>query len=167
MFNFPGTPGNDIIVGSPWDDIILGLAGNDSLSGGAGNDAIEGGLGRDILTGGTGNDRFIYRDTRESQAGANRDVITDFMRGSDKIVLSSIDANPFNRGDILRPNFSPDDAFTWKGLNGTISGIGQVRYILSGRNAILQVNTDRNFGNFEMEIQLNNVSYLSSTDLAL
>lgn len=164
MYNFPGTPGNDIIVGSPWNDRILGLAGNDSLSGGAGNDAIEGGLGRDTLTGGTGNDWFVYRDTRESQAGANRDVIKDFLRGSDKIDLRSIDANPFNSKP---PGFNPNDAFTWKGLNGKINGIGQVRYILSGGNAILQVNTDRNFDNFEMEIQLNSVTYLSSADLAL
>jgi Ca2+-binding RTX toxin-like protein len=151
------------VIGSNFNDSITGNNDANVLRGGLGNDTLNGGLGRDTMTGGAGNDIFVYNRTTESPAGSNRDVITDFQRGFDKIDLSAIDANPFNA--FL--SFNPNDAFTWKGLNGLISGIGQVRYIQSGANLLLQANTDFNFGNFELEIQLNALSSLSSTDVIL
>ena len=168
-----GFPGNSLLTDTLISiENVIGTNGNDSitgnndanvLSGRLGNDTLNGGLGRDTMTGGAGNDIFVYNRTTESPAGSNRDVITDFQRGFDKIDLSAIDANPFNA--FL--SFNPNDAFTWKGLNGLISGIGQVRYIQSGANLLLQANTDFNFGNFELEIQLNALSSFSSTDVIL
>jgi Ca2+-binding RTX toxin-like protein len=120
-------------------------------------------LGKDRLTGGAGNDVFVYTGTTQSPAGANRDVITDFQRGFDKIDLSAIDAIPL----LFVFGFDPNFPFTWKGLNGVINSVGQLRYIKSGVNLILQGNTDSNFGDFEFEIQLNALASLSSTDIIL
>jgi Ca2+-binding RTX toxin-like protein len=73
------------------------LRGNISinrLSGGDGNDTLVGGLGRDVLTGGAGGDRFDFNAVNESAAAlTTRDVIVDFVQGSDRIDLSTIDAN--------------------------------------------------------------------------
>jgi Ca2+-binding RTX toxin-like protein len=54
------------------------------LTGGSGNDQLFGGLGNDPLTGGTGADRFVF-DSALSRT--NIDRITDFAKGSDKLVL--------------------------------------------------------------------------------
>jgi len=80
--------GNDIINGGAGNDTIRTGAGNDSLIGGAGNDMLVGGAGNDVLTGGGGNDFFLY-DTNAafSSSSVGRDRITDFLKGSDKIVL--------------------------------------------------------------------------------
>jgi hypothetical protein len=151
------------VIGSNFNDSITGNSGANLLNGGSGNDILNGGLGNDILTGGAGNDVFVYTSTLDSPSGANRDVITDFQRGFDRIDLSLIDSNPFNAVFGINPN----DAFIWQGLNGVINGVGQVRYIQSGANLVLQANTDFNFGNYELEIQLNALSSLSSADVIL
>jgi tetratricopeptide (TPR) repeat protein len=77
-----GGPGNDTIIGGVGDDTIRGDAGDDSLTGGPGNDVLFGGEGFDTLTGGDGSDQFILPNSP-----ANRDVITDFTTGTDKIRL--------------------------------------------------------------------------------
>ena len=58
MVDFPGTSGNDTLVGAVTDDRLFGEAGNDTLDGGAGNDRLYGGQGNDrfLFTGGQGND---------------------------------------------------------------------------------------------------------------
>lgn len=58
---------------------------NDTLSGGTGNDTLVGGLGNDTLTGGAGNDIFVF-DTALN-ATTNKDSVTDFVVGQDKIQL--------------------------------------------------------------------------------
>ncbi len=97
---FPGTTGNDSLIGGNGDDSITGNAGNDTLtgnygadtlSGGDGLDTLKGGLGNDNLSGGLGNDAFIFNSLAEigSDNYSNRDTITDFAAG-DKINLSTI-----------------------------------------------------------------------------
>lgn len=99
VFNLTGTSGNDTLNGASQTDIIKGLGGNDRLDGkdgndrlygasgtdtllgGRGADVINGGLGRDILTGGGGNDTFVFATTPD------RDTITDFTSGADRIML--------------------------------------------------------------------------------
>jgi Ca2+-binding RTX toxin-like protein len=85
---------NDVLRGGLDADTLLGTSGNDSLFGDAGNDVLTGGTGRDNLTGGTGRDHFDFNTYLETgKTGSTRDVIKDFVRGYDKIDLSTIDAN--------------------------------------------------------------------------
>jgi len=73
-------------------DSLTGTSGASTIIGGGGADTIKGGGGADILTGGQGPDRFIFAALTDSAPSA-RDLITDFVPGSDIIDLSAIDAN--------------------------------------------------------------------------
>ena len=73
-------------TGNTLDNVLLGNTGRNTLSGDAGNDTLNGALGNDTLTGGAGNDTFVF-DTALS-ATTNKDSITDFTLGQDKIQLS-------------------------------------------------------------------------------
>jgi len=113
------TSGNDNLVGTEFNDTINLLDGNDTYSGLGGNDVITGGLGGDILDGGLGNDVFVYNSVSESSPSLGSvDEINDFVRGSDLIDLSGIDAN------ALTPI---DDAFTYIGNNAFTNVAGQLR----------------------------------------
>ena len=81
-----GTAGNDTLNGTAGADTINGLAGNDTINGQGGNDIIDGGLGNDSLTGGAGNDRFNFSTAPNTTT--NRDTLTDFTQGTDRIGLS-------------------------------------------------------------------------------
>jgi Ca2+-binding RTX toxin-like protein len=79
--------------GGSLDDNLIGNSLNNYFIGGAGNDTLKGGIGSDYLTGGIGNDSFCFKGV--SLTGANtvatalgRDTISDFVVGTDKIVLS-------------------------------------------------------------------------------
>ncbi|MGV3551732.1 Ig-like domain-containing protein [Rhizobium sp.] len=82
--NISGLAGNDIIDGGNGNDKIGGGSGNDKINGGNGNDIIAGWSGNDVLTGGKGADTFVFDDS------SNRDRITDFGNGADKIDLSEV-----------------------------------------------------------------------------
>jgi Ca2+-binding RTX toxin-like protein len=63
----------------------MGTSMADTLVGGAGADVITGGDGNDQLTGGAGPDQFKF----DQAAGtSNLDTITDFVSGTDKMMLS-------------------------------------------------------------------------------
>ena len=81
-----GTAGNDNLVGTAGADVINGLAGNDTINGGAGNDTINGGVANDVLTGGLGADQFIFNTALN--AATNVDRVTDFVQGTDRLVLN-------------------------------------------------------------------------------
>lgn len=83
-----GTAAADQLTGTGGNDRIYGRGGNDRISAGAGDDLLNGGIGSDTLTGSTGSDSFLFdsgRSFRTSDFGTDR--ITDFLRGTDKIVL--------------------------------------------------------------------------------
>ena len=98
-----GDEGDDYVYGDEGSDILLGGPGADYLFGGIGNDELNSGAGADFLEGGAGADTFRYRNTGESSQKAiayqgsfgvaGVDTITDFQSGTDKIMLSDIDAN--------------------------------------------------------------------------
>ena len=108
-------------TGNTLNNVITGNGGNNILNGGAGADTLIGGLGNDRLLGGSAADSFIFRSVSESSTGAtSADVITDFVRGTDKINLSAIDAFA---------STSANDTFIWKGTAGFNSTTqGEVRY---------------------------------------
>jgi serralysin len=86
MENLTGSAFGDTLTGDSGINILSGLAGNDTLNGGAGSDTLIGGAGNDRLTGGNGADRFVFNFA--PNATSNKDTITDFTSGTDKIQLS-------------------------------------------------------------------------------
>jgi Ca2+-binding RTX toxin-like protein len=119
------------------NDVVNGSISNDTLLGYNGNDRLVGGRGKDVLTGGSGNDIFDFNALNEMGLGSARDVVTDFVRGRDKIDLSTIDA----RSDL--PGNQPFSFVS------TFSGAGQVRY----SSGIVSINTDAD-ATAEYQIQL-------------
>ena len=83
-----GNAGNDTLRGGAGRDLLQGGAGADRLEGGAGSDRLEGGAGADMLIGGAGADVFVF--TTGSSTGGQRDTITDFGKGNDRIDLSAL-----------------------------------------------------------------------------
>jgi len=69
------------MFGNGGSNKLCGFEGNDTLDGGKGDDYLIGGLGNDILSGGIGRDRFVLT------ASEGPDLITDFTKGEDLLVL--------------------------------------------------------------------------------
>lgn len=89
-------------TGSDQDNTITGNTAANTLNGGAGDDVIDGGLGNDILTGGDGADTFKFT----SALKGNIDTITDFSRGSDKLVLDDAIFTKLTAGELNANNFA-------------------------------------------------------------
>jgi Ca2+-binding RTX toxin-like protein len=153
--NITGSAFNDTLTGDAGANALSGETGNDRLSGGLGSDVLTGGKGRDTLTGGGDADRFVYAAIDQSVAGSNRDVITDFSQSQhDLIDLSAIDA--ISNGT--------DNAFEFIGT-AAFSASGQVRYLVSNGQTIIQVNQDG--GSVDMEIALSGTHSLTAGDFIL
>jgi len=78
-----GRQGSDVLVGGAGDDVLVGGPRSDRLFGNSGGDSLQGGGGDNRLIGGAGSDRFVL-----DAPGAGVDTLTDFISGTDKIVLS-------------------------------------------------------------------------------
>ena len=141
-------------TGNSADNVLIGNSRANVLAGGGANDILTGGLGRDTLTGGEGNDIFDFNLASESATGANKDVITDFLSGSDKIDLSGIDAVAGGS----------DNAFTYINTGAFTSVAGQLRYDVA--TTTLQCDINGN-GVADIEIQLTGVTSLAVSDLIL
>ena len=155
---------NDL-VGGNGKDTLYGGNGKDILAGGAGADELEGGAGKDVLYGGNGADTFVFTATRQSSATAtSADVIKDFIRGTDTIDLSAIDAST---------KLSGNNTFTFDGTTtfGT-SSYGEVYYKkfdLSGTSndyTMVYIDTD-NDPAAEMTIKLMGLHNLTASDFVL
>ncbi|MNZ44980.1 Bifunctional hemolysin/adenylate cyclase precursor [compost metagenome] len=153
--NLSGSNYNDKLTGNAAANALNGGAGADTLIGGLGNDTLIGGTGKDTLTGGDGNDVFDFNALLEmGTTSATWDVITDFARGSDKIDLSTLDANTAT---------TANDAFTSIiGSATAFSAAGQLK--VSG--GVLYGNTDAD-STAEFAIQLTGVTALSAADFYL
>lgn len=132
---------------------LIGNAAANVLDGGAGNDTLLGGLGRDRLTGGTGNDVFDVNTLAETGlTGETADLITDFVRGQDKLDLSTLDADTATVAN---------EAFTaFIGASTAFSRAGQLK--LDG--SVLYGNTDVD-ADAEFAIALTGITRLGLTDL--
>jgi Ca2+-binding RTX toxin-like protein len=148
---------SNYLTGNAGNNALRGMGGNDVLRGGGGNDVLTGGGGRDVLTGGAGRDIFDFDRAYESgPLSATRDTIRDFVRGTDRIDLSAIDANIGN-------GTGSNEAFA-----GFISGTssftraGQLKFA----GGILYGNTDAD-ADAEFSIALTGVTALATGDLVL
>jgi hypothetical protein len=135
----------NFIYGNADGDQIRGGNLADVIDGGSGNDKIMGLGGADVLTGGSGNDQFRYYFATDSGMGASADRIVDFAIGQDLLNFVLLDADAAT---------ADDQAFSFIGTAAfTNSGIGQIRYLTSGADLIVQADTDGN-GVADMEIIL-------------
>ncbi|HTV71707.1 MAG TPA: calcium-binding protein [Rhizobiaceae bacterium] len=138
------------ITGSALANKLDGGSGNDTLLGLGGNDILVGGLGKDLMTGGPGRDIFDFNKISESVVGVNRDVITDFRRGTnvtgDDIDLSTIDASTKLAGN---------QAFAWLGSAAFSNVAGQLRFDDLGATCLVQgdVNGDGE-ADFEISVKV-------------
>ena len=73
------------VVGGVFADRMTGDAAGQNLTGSGGNDTLWGAGGVDTLWGGSDADTFVFRET----GTANADRISDFVSGTDKILLDS------------------------------------------------------------------------------
>lgn len=148
--------GDDIVNGGAGDDLLFGEYGNDVLIGGDGGDTLTGGLGRDILTGGAGPDVFDFDSIKDSRKGGMRDVITDFVRGEDKIDLSTIDAKkgPGNQ------------AFKWIGKQDFHGVKGELHFIKKAGYVVVEgdINGD---GRSDFQIKVDGLGALGKGDFIL
>ena len=160
-----GGDGADSIVGDANNDTLDGGAGNDSMNGGTGNDSLAGGSEKDLLTGGSGNDTFIFNAVAESaKTATTSDVISDFVRGQDKINLSSVDA--FESSGV-------NDTFVWKGAAAFSSTTqGEVRYQQFNNSGtandytMIWIDNDADIG-VEMAIRMTGLYTLTASDFIL
>jgi Ca2+-binding RTX toxin-like protein len=146
--------GFENVIGGNGGDILTGSDVANRLTGGTSGDIFTGLGGRDILTGGAGADIFVFVALSNSGAKASqRDLITDFIQGSDQIDLSQIDAK----------TSGGDDAFTFIGVQNFTGVKGQLRESFSAGNTIVSgdVNGD---GNADFSIALKGHFLLSGVD---
>ena len=161
-----GGADNDSLLGGSGNDKLLGGTGNDTLDGGTNNDTLTGGAGRDMLTGGANNDYFVFLATGDSGTSATtRDIITDFVHGTDRIDLSAIDADTTKSGD---QKFVLDA----KGSAGTAVAKGHIGWYqenpsgTANDKTILKINVDGD-STIEMTIELKGLVSLTSGDFIL
>jgi len=133
-----GNKGDDTLTGRAGDDMLHGGDGEDTIVGGDGDDEIRGGAGEDKLTGGGGADEFeflVASDSRlsgynaKTNAAEGMDTITDFVSGTDMIVLSE-DLYDKVRGDIR----GTDDWGNWKSVDTDGAGSGTERTSITSIN---------------------------------
>lgn len=141
-----GGKGHDVLIGGSGLDQLIGGDGHDRLSGGIGDDVLTGGKGRDTMTGGAGQDTFCFSarsDTGHNKSG--RDVIVDFVSGTDRIDLRGIDAHTKEKGN---------SAFTALVFGkGPFTAAGELRY--DAKTGILAGSTDKDAA-AEFQILLKN-----------
>lgn len=128
-----GGLGNDTLRGAANTDILLGGEGDDNLIGGFGRDSLTGGLGRDRLVGDGAADSFVFLSAAETGiTQATRDVIADFVQGTDSIDLRALDAIAGGA----------DDAFVYLGVAAAFTAAGEVRLEQDGANTVVWLNLD-------------------------
>lgn len=152
-----GGGGNDTVDGANGGDILLGGNGADDLSGGNGKDKLTGGSGRDSLAGDAGADTFRFLKTSDSGiTQGTRDVIADFLSGTDVINLAKIDARTGSGNQAF--DFIDTAAFS-----GTK---GELRLEISGGNTTVESDTDGD-GTADFAIRLTGVTTVLETDFVL
>lgn len=183
----PNGDGGDLLYGGNGDDLINGMGGNDTLYGDAGNDTLAGGLGLDVLSGGPGADvfwsgylsqrsgteplSFFPTNDRDSGVGeGNRDIITDYVQGEDRLnpvyYVAATDAAPPQGIAFLGTNAFRDLPLTGPGVVGPL----EIRYFFEGDHTVVQFYAPGLYGKdltVDMELQINGHVALTAADFAI
>ena len=118
-------------------NILTGNTAINLLSGNDGNDTLIGKVGNDLLTGGLGTDIFWY-DTA-ANATNNKDTITDFATGVDKLQFTG----SVLTGLGLTGQFTVDDQRFWSAGNG-LAHDATDRLIFNSTTGVLSYDSDGN-----------------------
>lgn len=140
-----GLGGNDTLFGNDDDDVLNGGDDNDTLHGGYGEDELNGGDGNDVLigyagadtlTGGAGADTFKIHSPWDVlfnngwnwsyNRDGERDTITDFVSGEDKIDLNGLYRQIDTNGDGISEAY----AVTWDDVEIQTLGPNQHRVVV-------------------------------------
>ncbi len=147
--DYVGSYGCDDLFGGLGDDTLQGGIGEDRLFGEQGADRLIGGSGLDTLIGGTGNDVFVfeYFDFGSGFSGLGNttnelDLVTDFVRGQDKIDLTGIGISDFSTVLLLTSNNISGNAVITARYNGFSTNYGQTSLQLTGINRNFLTATD-------------------------
>ena len=151
---------------------LVGLAaisgiGNNSpniIIGNFGDNVLTGGLGEDTTTGGLGIDHFDFNSTAQIGISSSRDVISDFVTSTDKIDLSTIDANGAAAGDTFTFLASHSSAFT--GVAGQLRWFREDFAGTVNDRTIVEGDIDGN-SVADFQIQLTGLKTLTSGDFFL
>lgn len=144
------------IAGTAAANVLTGNAGANVLTGNGGGDTLVGLGGTDTLVGGAGADAFRFLAPGDSAVGAARDVIQAFSAAEgDRIDLAAIDADPTLAGD---------QAFSFHG-SAAFTGAGQVRFMPSGADVIVQGTVDG--ATIAFEILVAGTASLEAGDVSL
>ncbi|HYD12459.1 MAG TPA: M10 family metallopeptidase C-terminal domain-containing protein [Allosphingosinicella sp.] len=126
----------------------------ENAKGGAGADTLIANLVANNFTGNGGADTFKWMATGDAGMGSLADTVLDFVRGSDKIDFSNLDANAMVPGQ---------QDFAFIGTGAFTGAAGQVRYDVTGGSAHIFADTNGN-GTADMEIILTNITTLAVSD---
>lgn len=140
-----GIFGGFTIANSVTIENAQGGSGNDKLIGNAADNRLTGGGGKDALTGGAGRDVFAFAASTDSAVGANRDVVTDFIRGEDKL------------------DFGGAGGRTFLGTAAFSGVAGQVNYVVEGGKTLVRLDSDGDRV-ADLEVELTGVAQLDSLD---
>ncbi len=171
--NIDGTGNNldNVITGNSGNNLLKGLDGNDTLLGGAGNDTLIGGKGNDILTGGDGSDSFLFGSGaifNSSDFGV--DNISDFTKGSDKIILSKTSFNALvsTVGNSLQAAEFATINEAANELNLVGSSNAKIVYNLATGNLFYNQNgATTGLGNGALFVTLNSIPQLNENDILI
>ena len=137
----------NVIRGNELTNAIIGGDGDDWIYGGAGDDRITSGPGADHLVGESGFDSFVFTEA------FGRDTVHAFERGSDRLILSGLDADTSALGN---------QAFAFLGGAAFSGTAGELRY--DGSSVTGDVNGD---GAADFTIVIANNVALTALDLVL
>jgi len=114
-----GARGSDHLQGGSGYDVLIGGVGSDTIEGNGGNDRLAGRAGDDILTGGKGADTFVFGTSYNIRSSADdKDRITDFEDGTDKIDLSKFGTDFSAVADAIDGNMQGDARISLYQLGG-------------------------------------------------
>ncbi len=131
---FTGDDGRDVVFANNGNDRYFGNGGNDVLRGGAGDDLLVGGTGADTLFGGAGADTFKFSRLD------GRDVIVDFGRGNDTLLLNDnlwrgtlteaevLDRFAIDTGDDILLDFGKRGKITLVGVDDVSDLVGHIDF---------------------------------------